>query len=176
MQTTPAYIRYTIVALILLTATFYGLYQLTLSGNTDPQDTNRIEEYLALTGQVDAEIHAMAATLSAMAESGQPDVGRLTNMLFQIEELKKEIPAEYEHFKELEQRSRLMLETLRQLVLIIYEPAQTSHEERNSRWRRQISELNNLSESRTRLVKELLEVEGFEYHENSDGSLTYWRP
>ncbi len=176
MKSTPVYIRYSIVALLLLVGTFYGLYQLTLTGNTDPNDMAHIEHYLSLTGQVDGEINDMATALFAMAESGQYDMGKLTNILFQIEELKKEIPTEYEHFKELEQRSRSMLETLRKLVLIIYEPAQTSHEERNAQWRQQVNELNRLSENRSQLIKDLLEVEGLEYNENSDGGLSYWKP
>lgn len=176
MKFTPAYIRYTIVALLLLAGTFYGLYQLTLTGNTDANDMAHIEHYLSLTAQVDAEIYDMAADLFAMAESGNQDMGRLTNILFQIEERKKEIPTEYDNFKELELRSRKMLETLRKLVLIIYEPAQMSHDERNNQWRQRVEDLNRLSATRTQLIKELLKIEGLEYHENSDGSLSYWRP
>lgn len=176
MQTTPAYIRYTIVGLLLTTGVFYGLYQLTLTGNTDPYALTHIEEYLTLTGEVDAEVYAMASDLFTMAESGQYDMGRLTNILFKIEELKKELPTEHESFKALEQRSRQMLETLRRLVLLIYEPPQTTHEERNNQWRQQVDELNRLSESRSQLVKDLLEAEGLEYNENSDGSLSYWKP
>lgn len=176
MKSTPAYIRYTIIALLLLVGTFYGLYQLTLTGNTDPNETAHIEEYLNLTGEVDGEVYAMASGLFAMAESGHYDMGRLANILFQIEELKEELPTEYEPFKALEQRSRQMLETLRQLVLIVYEPPQTTLEERNSQWRQQVDELNRLSESRSQLVKDLLEAEGLEYNENSDGSLSYWKP
>ena len=176
MKSTPAYIRYTIVALLLLAGTFYGLYQLTLTGNTDSNDMAHIENYLSLTAQVDAEIYDMAADLFTMAESGQHEMGRLTNILFQIEEHKKAIPTEYDNFKNLELRSRNMLETLRKLVLIIYEPVQTSREERNNQWQQQVNELNRLSGIRIQLIKELLEAEGLQYHENSDGSLSYWRP
>lgn len=176
MESTPAYIRYTVIALLLLVGTFYGLYQLTLTGNTDPNETAHIEEYLALTGQVDEKTYNMATDLFAMAESGNYDTGRLTNILFELEELKKEIPTQYENFKDLEQRSRSMLETLRRLVLIVYEPSQTTYEERNSQWRQQVNELNRLSESRSKLVKEMLEAEGLEYHQNGDGSLSYWKP
>lgn len=176
MKSTPAYIRYTVIALLLLVGTFYGLYQMTLTGNTDPNETAYIEEYLALNGEVDAEIYAMAEDVFAMAESGNYDTGRLTNILFQIEELKKELPTKHEPFKALEQRSRDMLETLRHLVLIVYEPSQTTHEERNNQWRQQVNELSRLSESRSHLVKEMLEAEGMEYNENKDGSVSYWKP
>ncbi len=176
MKSTPAYVRYSIVALLLLVGTFFGLYQLTLTGNTDPNEIAHVENYLALTGRVDEEIYEMAADLFVMAESGNYDMGKLTNFLFQIEELKKEIPTEYDNFKELERRSRRMLDTLRKLMLIIYEPAQSSHDERNTQWRQQVDELNRLSESRTQLIKDVLETEGLEYHENSDGSLSYWKP
>ena len=176
MKTTPAYIRYTIVGVFLIVGAFYGLYQLTLTGNTDPSELTHIEEYLTLTGEVDAEVYAMAADLFAMAESGNYDMGRLTNILFQIEALKKELPTEHETFKALEQRSRQMLDTLRRLVLLIYEPSQTTHEERTNQWRQQANEFNRLSESRSQLVKDMLDMEGLAYNENADGSVSYWKP
>ena len=176
MKSTTVFLRYAVVALILLAGAFYGFYQMTLTGNTNPQEMAHVEAYLTITGEVDEAVFQMAADLFALVESRQQDLGKLTGMLFQIEELKNEIPTDYENFKELEQRSRDLLETLRQMVLLVYQPAITTPEERNAQWKQHTEALNRLAESRTDVTIRLLEAEGLHYHLNTDGSLSYWAP
>jgi hypothetical protein len=149
---------------------------MTLTGNTNPQEMAHVEAYLAITGEVDEAVFQMAADLFALVENRQQDLGKLTGMLFQIEELKNEILTDYENFKELEQRSRDLLETMRQMVLLIYHPAITTPEERNTQWKQHTEALNRLADSRTDVTIRLLEAEGLHYHLNTDGSLSYWVP
>jgi hypothetical protein len=133
-----------------------------------------IREYLRITEEIDQSVSEIASELYRMVQNGDHDSMKLLQMIYDIEDLKKDVPTEHKSLHEMEQRSNDTLKTLNELVLLAYESGGYFDNNRRTMWSQATNQLNWLMSKRNEAIIRLFQDENIKYYLNQDGSVTYW--